>query len=162
MPRHEQRRPVPFTPAQIFDLVADIPRYAEFLPWCAGARITKREAPEDGREILYADLMIGYKAFRGTYTSRVVLDRAGMKIDVTHTRGPFRHLINHWVFLPQPDGSCLIDFMIDFEFHNPIIRKLIELVFTEAVSRMVQAFETRAHAIYAPVTTANPIDASAD
>ncbi len=146
----------------MFDLVADISRYGEFLPWCGGARITKRDAQEDGREVLLADLVIGYKAFRGTYTSRVVLDRAGMKIDVAHTHGPFKHLINHWVFLPQPDGSCLIDFMIDFEFHNPIIRKLIELVFTEAVHRMVQAFETRAHAIYAPVTAANPIGASAD
>lgn len=137
----------------MFDLVADIPRYAEFLPWCSGARITKREAQADGREILHADLVIGYKAFRGTYTSQVMLDRAAMKIDVSHTRGPFRHLINHWVFLPQPDGSCLIDFMIDFEFQNPIIRKLIEVFFTEAVHRMVQAFETRAHAIYALINT---------
>lgn len=150
MPRHEQRHPVPFTPAQIFDLVADIPGYPEFLPWCGGARITSREAQADGRELLLADLIIGYKAFRGTYTSRVMLDRAALKIDVTHAKGPFRHLINHWVFLPQPDGSCLIDFMIDFEFQNPIIRKLIEMVFTEAVHRMVQAFETRAHAIYRP------------
>ncbi len=144
---------MPFTPAQIFDLVADIPRYAEFLPWCAGARVTQRETQADGREMLQADLVIGYKAFRGTYTSRVMLDRAGLKIDVTHTRGPFKHLINHWVFLPQADASCLIDFMIDFEFQNPIIRRLIELVFTEAVHRMVQAFETRAHAIYAPINT---------
>ena len=141
----------------MFDLVADIPRYAEFLPWCAGARITGRQAQEDGREALHADLVIGYKAFRGTYTSRVALDRAAMKIDVTHIRGPFKHLINHWLFLPQPDGSCLIDFVIDFEFQNPIIRKLIEIVFTEAVSRMVQAFETRAHAIYAPLTAADKI-----
>ncbi|MEQ1888573.1 MAG: type II toxin-antitoxin system RatA family toxin [Alphaproteobacteria bacterium] len=157
MPRHEQRRPVPFTPAQMFDLVADIPRYAEFLPWCAGARITKREAAPDGNEVLHADLVIGYLAFRGTYTSRVALDRTGLKIDVTHTHGPFRHLINRWAFLPQPDGSCVIDFMIDFEFKNPIIRKLIELVFTEAVHRMVQAFETRAHAIYAPVSARDKI-----
>ncbi len=135
----------------MFDLVADIPRYSEFLPWCSGARVTCRKTQAYGHEILHADLVIGYKAFRGTYTSRVALDRAGLKIDVTHMRGPFRHLINHWVFLPQPDGSCMIDFMIDFEFQNLIIRKLIELVFTEAVHRMVQAFEARAHAIYLPV-----------
>lgn len=142
----------------MFDLVADIPGYPEFLPWCGGARITSREAQADGRELLLADLIIGYKAFRGAYTSRVLLDRAALKIDVTHAKGPFKHLNNHWVFLPQPDGSCLIDFMIDFEFQNPIIRKLIEMVFTEAVHRMVQAFETRAHAIYGlqkPVTGAS-------
>lgn len=138
---------------QMFDLVADIPRYAEFLPWCSGARITRREAQPDGREIVYADLVIGYKAFRGTYASRVVLDRSGRKIDVTHTRGPFKHLINRWEFLLQPDGSCIIDFMIDFEFQNPIIRKLIELVFSEAVQRMVQAFEARAHALHLPKAT---------
>lgn len=135
----------------MFDLVADIPRYTEFLPWCSAARITRHETQPDGREILNADLVIGYKAFRGAYTSRVVLNRAAMKIDVTHERGPFRHLNNHWVFLPQSDGSCVIDFLIDFEFDNPIIRKLIDLVFTEAVQRMVQAFETRAHAVYGPV-----------
>ena len=150
MPRHEQRHCVPFSPAQMFDLVADISSYAEFLPWCAGARITQREVAPDGKEVLQADLIIGYKAFRGTYRSQVVLDRAGLKIDVTHLRGPFKHLINHWIFLPQPDGGCEIDFLIDFEFENPIIRKLIELVFAEAVQRMVQAFETRAHAVYEP------------
>ncbi len=149
MPRHEQRRSVPFSPAQMFDLVADIPSYAEFLPWCAGARIIQSEVTQDGKHVLHADLIIGYKAFRGTYRSLVVLDRAGLKIDVTHLRGPFKHLINHWIFLPQPDGGCEIDFLIDFEFENPIIRKLIELVFAEAVQRMVQAFETRAHAVYA-------------
>jgi len=151
VPRHEQKHPVPFTPEQMFDLVADIGRYPEFLPWCSGARITSRQMQTDGREVVLADLIIGYKAFRGAYTSRVLLDRAAMKIDVTHTKGPFRHLNNHWVFLPRPEGGCLIDFMIDFEFQNPVIRKLIELVFTEAIHRMVQAFETRARAIYTPV-----------
>lgn len=150
---------MPFTPAQMFELVADIPHYADFLPWCSGARITRREAQPDGGEVLHADLVIGYKAFRGTYTSRVVLDRADMKIDATHTRGPFKHLINRWVFLRQPDGSCVIDFLIDFEFQNPIIRKLIELVFSEAVRRMVQAFETRAHEIYTPLRATSPIEA---
>lgn len=135
----------------MFDLVADIGRYPEFLPWCSGARITSRQKQRDARESVHADLIIGYKAFRGAYTSHVLLDRAAVEIDVTHTRGPFRHLNNHWVFLPSPEGGCLIDFMIDFEFQNPVIRKLIEVVFTEAIHHMVQAFETRAHAIYTPV-----------
>jgi coenzyme Q-binding protein COQ10 len=144
----------------MFDLVADIARYPEFLPWCGGARVNGRQTQPDGREILLADLIIGYKAFRGTYTSRVVLDRAAMKIDVSQTNGPFRHLANHWNFLPLPEGGCVIDFMIDFDFQNPIIRKLIELVFTEAVQRMVAAFETRAHAIYVPIDTATRVSGS--
>lgn len=142
---------MPFTPGQIFDLVADIAKYPDFLPWCRGARVTSREAQSNGRETLHADLVIGYKAFRDTYTSRVILDREALKIDVTHMRGPFKHLVNRWEFLPQSGGGCVIDFMIDFEFQNPIIRKLIEMVFTEAVHRMVQAFEARAHAIYLPI-----------
>ena len=99
------------------------------------------------------DLTTCYKAFRGAYSSRVTLDRAAMKIDVSHQRGPFKYLNNHWVFLSQADGGCVVDFFIDFEFHNPIIRKLMDLVFTEAVRRMVQAFETRAHAIHQPTRT---------
>ncbi|HAK63798.1 MAG: type II toxin-antitoxin system RatA family toxin [Pseudomonadota bacterium] len=151
MPRHEQKRLLPFTCDQMFDLVADIPRYPEFLPWCAGARITRRERLGNGQEVVLADLIIGYKAFRGTYTSRVVLDRAAGQIRVDHERGPFRHLHNQWIFLPQADGSCEVDFVIDFEFSNPVIRRLMDLVFTEAVSRMVQAFEARALALYQPV-----------
>lgn len=142
---------MPFTCDQMFDLVADIPRYPEFLPWCAGARITRRERQDDGREVVLADLIIGYKAFRGTYTSRVALDRANGQIRVDHERGPFRHLHNQWIFVPQADGGCEVDFVIDFEFNNPVIRALMDLVFTEAVSRMVQAFEARASALYQPI-----------
>lgn len=143
---------MPFSPAQMFDLVADIPSYPKFLPWCGAARILKRETMPDGREMLSADLVIAYKAFRGTYTSQVILDRAAMKIDVTHTEGPFKHLNNDWAFIEQPGGGCVVDFLIDFEFGNIIIRKLIDLVFTEAVRRMVAAFETRAYAIYPRVS----------
>mgnify|MGYP003395370919 CR=1 FL=1 len=152
MPRHEQKHPVPFTSGQMFDLVADIASYPEFLPWCSGARINGRELQPDGHEIVHAELIIGYKAFRGTYTSRVLLNRTELKIDVKQTSGPFRHLANHWNFLPRPEGGCVIDFIIDFEFQNPIIRKLIELVFSEAVQRMVQAFEARARQKYAPAS----------
>ena len=159
MPRHEQKQAMPFSPAQMFDLVADIASYPEFLPWCSAARITKREMLGDGRQALDADLVIGYKAFRGAYSSRVTLDRAAMKIDVSHQRGPFKYLNNHWVFLSQADGGCVVDFFIDFEFQNPIIRKLMDLVFTEAVRRMVHAFETRAHAIYQPVAAEDRISA---
>lgn len=136
----------------MFDLVADIDRYAEFLPWCGAARVTRRTPGDGETEELLADMVISYKAFRGAYTSRVTLDRANLKIEVTHQRGPFKHLRNHWWFIAQPDGSCVVDFFIDFEFDSIIFRKLAGLVFGEAVRRMVRAFEARAFVIYAPVT----------
>lgn len=143
----------------MFDLVADIARYPEFLPWCGAARILQRSPAEGGAEVLIADLVIAFKVFRGAYTSRVTLDRAVMKIDVTHERGPFKHLRNHWRFLAEPDGSCCVDFFIDFEFDNFIIRKLMDVLFTEAVHRLVQAFEERAYAMYTPLKSANAISA---
>lgn len=142
MPTHAEKRVVPHPPEQLFDLVADIERYPEFLPWCIGARIKRR----DGR-VLHADLVIGYKLIRERFTSRVDPQRERMRIDVTYTEGPFRYLNNHWVFEPHPDG-CMIDFYVDFEFHNRMLQSVIGLFFNEAVRRMVHAFETRADQLY--------------
>jgi len=149
MPTHAEKRQVPHTPQQLFDLVADIERYPEFLPWCIGSRIKRRE----GR-VLYADLVIGYKMIRERFTSRVDPQRDVMRIDVTYTEGPFRYLNNHWVFELHPDG-CVIDFYVDFEFKSRMLQSVIGLFFNEAVRRMVQAFETRADQLYgrqAPVS----------
>lgn len=142
MPTHAEKRVVHQSPGQLFDLVADIERYPEFLPWCIGARIKRR----DGR-VLHADLVIGYKLIRERFTSRVDPQRDRMRIDVAYTEGPFRYLNNHWVFEPHPDG-CMIDFYVDFEFHNRMLQSVIGLFFNEAVRRMVQAFETRADDLY--------------
>jgi len=142
MPTHAEKRIVPHTPEQMFDLVADIERYTEFLPWCIGARIRKR----DGR-VLFADLIIGYKMIRERFTSRVDPDRGALRIDVTYTEGPFRYLNNHWKFEPHPEG-CLIDFYVDFEFRNRMLQSVMGLFFNEAVKRMVHAFETRADDLY--------------
>jgi coenzyme Q-binding protein COQ10 len=143
MPTHAEKRQLQFTAEQMFDLVADIERYPEFLPWCVGTRIRSR----DGNEVA-ADMIIGYKMFREQFTSNVTLARPG-RIDVTYSEGPFKYLTNHWIFMPAGGGqSCLIDFYVDFEFRSKVLQKLIGAVFDRAVRIMVQAFETRAEAIY--------------
>ncbi|MGH7033076.1 MAG: type II toxin-antitoxin system RatA family toxin [Stellaceae bacterium] len=141
MPTHAEKKVLPYTQAQLFDLVADIERYPEFLPWCVGARIRERK----GDEIL-GDLLIGYKMVRERFTSRVVLSRPD-RIDVSYSEGPFKYLTNHWTFIPQDDG-CLIDFYVDFEFRSRFLQGIVKMLFNEAVKRMVGAFEARAHALY--------------
>ena len=142
MPTHAEQRVLPYTPGQLFDLVADIERYPEFLPWCRAARIRRRDG-----DLVIADLVIGFKVFRERFTSRVRLDRAGQRIHVAYAEGPFKYLNNHWVFEDHPEG-CAIDFYVDFEFHSRILQKVIETLFEEAVRRMVGAFEGRARALY--------------
>ncbi len=100
-----------------------------------------------------ADLLIGFRMVRERFTSRVVLSPYD-RIDVAYSEGPFRYLTNHWVFLPQPDGGCLIDFFVDFEFRSRLLQKVIEMLFNEAVKRMVSAFETRARQLYGTPTVA--------
>jgi coenzyme Q-binding protein COQ10 len=148
MPTHAERRVVPYTPEQMFDLVAAVERYPEFLPWCVAARINRREG-----NVLWADLVIGFKLFRERFSSRVTLDRAARHIDVAYEKGPLKHLNNHWLFEPHPQG-CLIDFYVDFEFHSKVLQKAIGLLFNEAVQRMVGAFEKRATALYGPPAAA--------
>jgi coenzyme Q-binding protein COQ10 len=141
MPTHAEQRFLPYAPEELFDLVADVERYPEFLPWCVGARVLKRED-----NLIFADLMIGFKMIRETFSSKVTLSAPG-RIDVDYLKGPFKHLKNHWEFKPHPDG-CLIDFYIDFEFRSRLLRNLIEPLFNEAVRRMVSAFEIRARSIH--------------
>jgi coenzyme Q-binding protein COQ10 len=142
MPTHSDERILPYTPKQLFDLVAAIDTYPEFLPWCVGARINKRED-----NVVYADLVIGFKLFREKFTSKVTLNEADHVIDVEYMDGPFRYLNNHWGFHDHPDG-CRITFFVDFEFRSYILQKTIGLLFNEAVTRMISAFETRAKDLY--------------
>jgi coenzyme Q-binding protein COQ10 len=142
MPTHAEHRRLPYSAAQLFDLVADGERYPEFLPWCLAARIRERKD-----NAITADLLIGFKMVRERFTSRVVLDRPS-RIDVSYTDGPFRYLNNHWAFLPQDDGSCVIDFYVDFEFRSRMLQRIIGMLFNEAVRRMVGAFEARARQLY--------------
>jgi len=155
MPTHGERKILPYTPGQMFDLVADIERYPEFLPWCVACRITKTEGP-----VIWADLMVGFKVFRETFTSKVTL-HAQDALDVEYINGPFRYLNNHWKFNPVNDGRHTeIDFYIDFEFRSRLLQAVATPIFNEAVRRMVGAFETRAEAIYAPSSAANEISNS--
>jgi len=141
MHRHAERRILPYRPDQLFDLVAGIEHYPAFLPWCVAARIRSRTETQ-----VVADLVIGFKMFRERFTSRVTLERPD-RIDVAYAEGPFRHLENHWLFMPHPDG-CEIDFHVEFEFRSHLLERLIGVLFDEAVRRMVAAFETRARALY--------------
>ncbi|MGF1640534.1 MAG: type II toxin-antitoxin system RatA family toxin [Rhodospirillales bacterium] len=143
MPTHAEKRTVPYTPEQMFDLVADVEQYPSFLPWCVACRIRRREGPDS----FIADLVIGFKVFRERFTSRVGLDRP-RRVDVIYHEGPFRHLTNHWTFTADERGHCVIDFYIDFEFRSRTLQKLIGKLFNEAVQRMVNAFERRARALY--------------
>lgn len=145
MPTHAETRTIPFTPEQLFDLVADVERYPEFLPWCVACRIRRWETPQR----LVADLVIGFKMIRERFTSRVELSRPG-RIDVAYYDGPFRYLTNHWTFAADADGQCVIDFYIDFEFRSRTLQKMMGKLFNEAVQRMVNAFERRAIALYGP------------
>ncbi len=151
MPTHAEIRLLPYRPDQMFDLVAGVDRYPEFLPWCKAARITKREG-----DVFYADLVIAFKVFRERFSSKVTLHPKTL-IDVEYINGPFRYLNNHWKFEPAPEG-CIVDFYVDFEFRSRILQNLIGLLFNEAVHRMVAAFEARAKQLYEPVTAgAEPV-----
>ena len=141
MPQHAEKRFLPYTQEQLFDLVADVERYPEFLPWCVGARILRRDG-----NVLTADLIVGFKMLRETFTSKVTLNRLSYS-QVEYQKGPFKHLKNIWNFIPR-DGGCEIDFYIDFEFKSRLLRNIMGPLFGEAVRRMVGAFEDRAKTIY--------------
>lgn len=147
MPTHAEKRRLPHTARQMYELVADVARYPEFLPWCSAARIRdRRQVGED--EIIEADLVISFKVFRERFGSRVTLHSAACRIDVEYLDGPFKYLNNHWKFTDLPDGGCEVDFFVDFEFRSRTLQAVIGVVFNEAVRRMVRAFEDRADALY--------------
>jgi coenzyme Q-binding protein COQ10 len=141
MPSFADRQIVPYRTDQLFDLVADVGKYPEFLPWCVAARIRSRNATE-----LLADLTIGFGPFRESFSSRVALDRPRGMV-VRYENGPFRYLTNRWDFTPDPSG-CVVDFHVDFEFRSRVLQAAIGVVFQDAVRRMVGAFHTRARVIY--------------
>ena len=149
MPMHAEQKVLPYTPEQMYRLVADVERYPEFLPWCMASRIRRREG-----NVLYADLVIGFKMVRERFTSRVELNEPACRIDVQYTEGPFQYLNNHWIFRPHEKGCC-VDFFVDFEFRSKMLQKIMGLLFNEAVRRMVQAFETRANQLYGGATPAS-------
>lgn len=156
MPTHAEKRRVPYGPQEMFDLVADIERYPEFLPWTSACRIRSRKPlPEGDGEVIDADLVISFKVFRERFGSRVTLRPEKRTIDVEYLDGPFRYLNNHWYFSANEDGSTTIDFFVDFEFKSRLLQSVIGLVFNEAMQRIVRAFERRAEDLHgrgAPAT----------
>ena len=158
MTRHSERRLVGYSPRQMFDLVADVPRYPEFLPWCTAARVRRRE----GAGVELDELAIGFGPFHEKFVSRVALSTAdpeALRIETTGVEGPFRHLASHWTFRPQGEGAQ-IDFRLEFEFRSLILQKTVQLLFAEAVKRMVSAFEKRAHQLYGKPTVQQATPAS--
>ena len=148
MPQHSDSRILPYTADQMYALVADIERYPEFLPWNSAARIRSRRPGPDGSELIEADLVISFKVFRERFGSRVTLWPQQKRIDTEYLDGPFKYLKSGWSFADQPQGGCKVDFFVDFEFRNAILGKVIGVVFGEAMSRIVRAFEDRARVLY--------------
>ena len=141
MPQHHERRVMPYGADAMFDLVADVGRYAEFLPWVSAVRVRS-----DSETEMVADLVVGFKSLRERFTSRVVKERP-RAIRVDYIEGPLRHLRNEWRFESAPEG-CIVDFTVDFAFRNRIFEAIAGQMFDLALRRMIGAFETRAAALY--------------
>ena len=142
MPRHSETRRLSYSPEQMFDLVADVGRYGEFLPWVTAIRIRSNSETE-----MVADLIVGFKGLRETFTSKVDKERPA-RIHVDYLDGPLKYLRNDWTFRPDGDG-CLVDFSVDFAFKNRVFEMLAGQVFGAALRRMIGAFEDRAAVLYA-------------
>lgn len=143
MPSHAESRQMPYSAQQMYDLVADVASYPEFLPWTAAARVRRVTQQADGSELMEADLVISFKVFRERFGSRVVLWPADKRIETEYLDGPFRHMKSNWWFEENAHG-CLVHFDVDFAFRNRVLQSAAELFFYEAMRRIVTAFETRA------------------
>ncbi|MDG1472592.1 MAG: type II toxin-antitoxin system RatA family toxin [Ascidiaceihabitans sp.] len=142
MPKHSETKFLPHSAQQMYDLVADVALYPEFLPWCSAARI--RSTTTEGASIeMLADLVISFKVFRERFGSRVVLWPEAQKIDTEYLDGPFKYMKSNWAF-EDAEGGCNVTFFVDFEFKNAILQGIIGVVFNEAMQRIVRAFERRA------------------
>jgi Oligoketide cyclase/lipid transport protein len=147
VPKFETTRTVPHDPRQMFDLVADVESYPEFLPLCEALTVRSRKE-RDGRTLLVADMVVGYKAIRETFTSQVLLRPEDLVIEVKYLDGPFRYLDNRWTFTPAEGGST-IHFFIDYEFRSRLLGAVMGSMFDRAFRMFTEAFEARAAKIYA-------------
>lgn len=138
---------MPFSADQMYALVADVESYPKFLPWNAAARIRSRTDMGD-HELMLADLVISFKVFREKFGSKVKLFSEERRIDTEYLDGPFRYMKSWWKFTPAEDGSCDVEFFVDFEFKNAILQSVIGMVFNDAMQRIVRAFERRAAELY--------------
>ena len=148
MPSFRVTKRVPHSPEQMYDLVADVERYPEFLPLCTGLRVLRRLPDGPDRETLVAEMSIGYKAISERFTTKVSLDRAAHDIHVSYVNGPFRYLENRWEFRPAAEGGCEVVFAIDYEFRSMALGLLMGAMFDRAFRRFTEAFEERADTVY--------------
>src|SRR3954462_1540174 len=152
MPRHTETRNLPYTPEQLFDLVADVGRYQEFLPWVAATRIRS-----NSETMMVADLVVGFGALKETFASRVEKERPN-RIHVEYVEGPLKYLHNSWKFRPDGKGGSEIDFCVDFAFKSRIFESIAGQMFDRALRRMIQAFEDRAHQLYGGTPQASGVE----
>lgn len=147
MPTQGEKKVLPYSAAQMYDLVADVESYPKFLPWTSATRIRSRKDIGD-HQVIEADMVISFKVFRERFGSRATLRPKEEKISIEYLDGPFKYLHSDWFFSDQADGGCEVNFFVDFEFKNAILQKLIGIVFAEAMRRTMRAFEDRAKALY--------------
>lgn len=148
MPTFRTKRRVRHAASDMFDLVADVERYPEFVPLCEKLVVRRRGPELEGHIVLVADMTVAYKIFRETFTSKVTLDRAGLELLVEYLDGPFRSLENRWLFRPEGERACEVEFFIDYEFRSRTLGVLMGGVFEAAFRRFAEAFERRADKIY--------------
>jgi coenzyme Q-binding protein COQ10 len=148
MPRFNSRRRVNHSATEMFDLVADVERYPEFVPLCQSLKIRQRNSGPNGTEVVVADMTVSFKLVRETFTSRVTLDRPNLNILVEYLRGPFSKLENRWTFEPKSDNSCEVGFYIAYEFKSRMLALLMGTMFDTAFQRFAAAFEKRADKVY--------------
>jgi coenzyme Q-binding protein COQ10 len=148
MPTFSSKRRVGYSSEQMFDLVADVERYPEFVPLCQSLKVRQRTPAADGREVVVADMTVSFKLVRETFTSKVTLDRPNLKILVEYLRGPFSHMENRWTFDPKADQACDVGFFISYDFKSRMLAMLMGAMFDAAFQRFASAFEKRAHVIY--------------
>ena len=148
MPNFSSKRRVHHSAPQMFDLVADVERYPEFVPLCRELKVRRRVVQGEGVEMLTADMTVAYKMIHETFTSKVTLDKPRLRILVEYLNGPFRQLENRWIFRPLTPQACEIDFYIAYRFRSRLLERLMGGLFDRAVRKYTDAFEARADAIY--------------
>ena len=148
MPRFSSKRRVHHSAREMFDLVADVERYPEFVPLCESLKIRRRTLNPDGTEIVVADMTVSFKLVKESFTSKVTLDKANLKILVEYLRGPFSHLENRWTFEAKSETACDVGFFLEYEFKSRMLAMLMGSMFDAAFARFSSAFEKRADAIY--------------
>jgi len=148
MPSFSNKRRVNHTAPEMFDLVADVERYPEFVPLCQSLKVRQRTPKPDGTEIVVADMTVSFNLVRQGFTSEVTLDRSNLKITVRYLRGPFSNLENRWSFEPKGEGASDVGFFIAYEFKSRMLALLMGSMFDAAFARFSAAFEKRADVVY--------------